>query len=626
MSEEHSFAELRGRAMNPLEPSPAPLAGASSWGADFATPPPQLLLEQRRHWRRGERLRVEDFLEKYPPLRLGAAGILDLVCNEIDLREELGEAPQLDEYLQRFPQFAEELERQFEVHRALQGKPGPELTIPAGRADAGEDGSAGAAGADVPAVSGYEILGELGQGGMGVVYKARQLGLGRLVVLKMIRTGVHASRAERDRFRAEAEAVARLQHPNIVQVYQVGEAEGQPYLALEWVEGGSLAHKLAGTPLAAPRAAALVAQLARAVHAAHQRGIIHRDLKPANVLLSADGTPKIADFGLAKRLDGGMGQTQSGAILGTPSYMAPEQAEGRSRAVGPPMDVYSLGAILYECLTGRPPFLGTTLLETLEQVRSQDLVPPTYLAPKVPRDLEAICLKCLQKEAPERYPSAEGLAEDLTRYLKGEPVRARGNNLFRRLARALERRRYEVAYHAWGTILLLVTPLAVLGNAVVWGLTRQGPPYPVVGIFLTIVAEFTLMATVFWYYRGRLPEPLSLHERQLLAIWSANCLADVLLFAVAYKTANPDQPFQILPLYPLWALHSGLAWFVVGSIFWGRGYLFAVAFSALAVLMPSHLDWAPLTFMVLWVAILLTVGLHLRRRGREEETESAPPS
>src|SRR5439155_1574474 len=178
-----------------------------------------------------------------------------------------------------------------------------------------------------------------------------------------------------------------------------------------------LAQTLAGTPLPARRSAELVATLARAVHAAHQQGIVHRDLKPANVLLTADGPPKITDFGLAKRLDAGTGQTQTGAILGTPSYMAPEQAEGRNRAIGPATDVYALGAILYECLTGRPPFLGTSLLETLEQVRSHDLVPPSYLVPKVPRDLEAVCLKCLQKESSHRYATAEALAEDLTRYL-----------------------------------------------------------------------------------------------------------------------------------------------------------------------------------------------------------------
>ena len=612
--------------MTPPEPLPAPVAEGPRGSAGLAPSPAHLLLEQRRRWRRGERVRVEDYLEQYPALQSDGEGILDLICNAIDLREERGESPQLDEYLRRFPQFASQIGLQFEVHRALQGEPAPECTILADEVAAPEKRSPAVGRAGLPAIAGYEILRELGQGGMGVVYQARQVGLNRFAVLKMIRAGAYASLAERDRFRAEAETVARLQHPNIVQIYEVGATDGQPYLALEFVDGGSLAQQLNGAPLPARQAAELVMTLARAVHAAHQRGIIHRDLKPANVLLGRDGTPKIADFGLAKRLDNALSQTQTGAILGTPSYMAPEQAEGKNRAVGPATDVYALGAILYECLTGRPPFLGTTLLETLEQVRSQDLVPPSYLLPKVPRDLETICLRCLQKESSQRYVTAAALAEDLTRYLNDEPISVRGSNVLGCLVRALERRRYVVEYHAWGTILLLLAPLALLGNAVVWALTRQGPPYPFLGIVLTIVAEFSVMGVVFWYWRWRLPVPMGAHERQLLAIWSGNCLADVLLIVAAFQTAGPDRPFEVLPLYPLWALHSGFCWLVVGAVYWGRGYVFALAFFALALLLPLHLDLAPPAFLLLWCLILVTVGSFLRRLGRERDAEAARPS
>jgi serine/threonine-protein kinase len=212
-------------------------------------------------------------------------------------------------------------------------------------------------------VPGYEILGELGRGGMGVVYRARQAGLGRVVALKMILTGGHAGEDERARLRAEAEAVARLSHPNIVQIFEVGEHDGLPFLALEFVAGGGLDCGLDGTPWPARRAAVLAETLARAVHAAHVGGVVHRDLKPANVLLTADGAPKVADFGLAKRLDGGPARTRTGAVLGTPSYMAPEEAGG-SKQVGPAADVYAVGAILYELLTGRPPFRGETPLDT----------------------------------------------------------------------------------------------------------------------------------------------------------------------------------------------------------------------------------------------------------------------
>jgi WD40 repeat protein/tRNA A-37 threonylcarbamoyl transferase component Bud32 len=273
-------------------------------------------------------------------------------------------------------------------------------------------------------VPGYEILEELGRGGMGVVYKARQTKLNRLVALKMILASGHAGEAELARFRTEAEAIARLQHPNIVQVYEVGEHDGRPFFSLEFCPGGSLDRKLAGTPLPPQQAAQLVETLARAMQAAHEANVIHRDLKPANVLLAADGSPKITDFGLAKKLDDA-GQTQSGAVLGTPSYMAPEQAGGKARELGPAADVYALGAILYELLTGRPPFKAATQVDTILQVLGDEPVPPTQLQSRTPRDLETICLKCLQKAPGKRYGSAAALAADLHRYQAGEPIQAR---------------------------------------------------------------------------------------------------------------------------------------------------------------------------------------------------------
>jgi WD40 repeat protein len=277
---------------------------------------------------------------------------------------------------------------------------------------------------------------------MGIVYEARHLALDRPVALKMIRAGTDAGEEELARFRTEAEAAARLQHPKIVQIHEIGEHEGQPFFALEFCPGGSLERKLDGTPLPAQAAAGLVETLARAMHAAHARGVVHRDLKPANVLLvpserpeavalgSGPGQeerydPKITDFGLAKRLDVEVGQTQTGAILGTPSYMAPEQACGKSRAIGPAADVYALGATLYECLTGRPPFKAATPLDTLLLVIGEEPVPPRVLQPKVPRDLETISLRCLEKVPAKRYATAQNLAEDLRRFLAGEPVTAR---------------------------------------------------------------------------------------------------------------------------------------------------------------------------------------------------------
>jgi CHASE2 domain-containing sensor protein len=262
-------------------------------------------------------------------------------------------------------------------------------------------------------IAGYEVIEELGRGGMGVVYKAMQVGLKRTVALKMILAGPHAGADALARFRIEAEAVARMQHPNIVQVYEIGEHDGRPFFSLEFVDGSNLSRKLDGKPLPAREAVDLLIVLGRAVQHAHERGIIHRDLKPANVLLSAGGVPKITDFGLAKKLDETSGLSFSGAVMGSPSYMAPEQAEGRLRDIGPATDVYALGAILYEVLTGRPPFKGDTFVQTLDLVRYQAPTPPTALDGGVPPMLEEICLKCLEKEPARRYPTADALVQAL---------------------------------------------------------------------------------------------------------------------------------------------------------------------------------------------------------------------
>jgi tRNA A-37 threonylcarbamoyl transferase component Bud32 len=279
--------------------------------------------------------------------------------------------------------------------------------------------------AGLPQVPGYEVEAVLGHGGMGVVYKARHRRLNRTVALKMLLAGAYAAPHELARFQREAEAVAGLRHANIVQVYDVGDNEGRPYFTMEFVEGGSLAQKLAGTPQTVRQAAALAAILAEAVQVAHQGGIVHRDLKPANVLLTANGTPKISDFGLARRLDAEAGPTQTNVPVGTPSYMAPEQAASKSRAIGPAADVYALGAILYELLTGRPPFRAESAAETVQQVIHQEPASPSRLNAKVPRDLETICLKCLHKEPERRYASAAALADDLRRFVADEPILAR---------------------------------------------------------------------------------------------------------------------------------------------------------------------------------------------------------
>jgi WD40 repeat protein/tetratricopeptide (TPR) repeat protein len=424
---------------------------------------PRLQDEQRAHWRRGERIPVEVLLERYPAVRADPDALLDLLYNEILIREECGEAPRLEEYLARFPELTQALRDQFEVHGALASQ---ELFPPAASATRPGAGGGIVLAQPVPPVDvpGYEVLGELGRGGMGVVYKAWQVRLNRLVALKVLRAGAQAEGVERERFRTEAEAAARLQHAHINQIHEVGEHAGQPYLALEYVDGGSLGQKLARGPLPAREAAALIETVTRAMQYAHQRGVVHRDLTPNNVLLTAEGQPKVADFGLARLAVGGARQTISGAVLGTPSYMAPEQASGRNKEVGPVTDVYALGAILYECLTGRPPFKGATALDTLMLVTSEEPVSPRRLQPRTPRDLETICLKCLQKEPRKRYASAEALAEDLRRFLAGEPIRARPVSSWERGVKWVHRRPVQAALLGLSAVagLALIAALAAL--------------------------------------------------------------------------------------------------------------------------------------------------------------------
>jgi serine/threonine-protein kinase len=329
----------------------------------------------------------------------------------------------------------------------------------------------------LPRVHGYDVQGVLGHGGVGVVYKARHRRLNRPVALKMLLAGPYAQPRERERFVREAEAVAALRHPNIVQVYDVGDVEGRPFFTMELVEGGNLAAKIAGAPQPAAWAASLMGTLAEAVHVAHQSGIVHRDLKPANILLQKDEgrglrdepdpssdsslslppssfVPKITDFGLARRLEGEQGLTISGVLVGTPSYMAPEQARGDKSAIGPATDVYALGTILYELLTGRPPFRGEKATATLQQVVAEEPVPPARLNPAVPRDLQTICLKCLHKEPPRRYASAQALADDLRRFEKGEPITARPVGALERAIKWTRRRPAAAALLA--TLVVLV--------------------------------------------------------------------------------------------------------------------------------------------------------------------------
>jgi WD40 repeat protein len=359
---------------------------------------------------------AEEYFTRFPELALDADSAVELIYKEFGTRDVLGANPRADDYYRRFPQWQQALTDQFQLHALLK-----EALAPGGGEFVGKQ------------VGPYEVLEEIARGATGVVYRARHKTLNRVVALKVVVAGPFSGPADFLRFRTEAEAVARVQHPNVVQIFDIGECAGRPYLSLEYVTGGDLARRIGGKPQPARSAAELVQTLAAAVEVAHRHGIVHNDLKPANVLLTDDGVAKIADFGLARLLDRQTGQTVTGEFSGTPSYMAPEQASGDRRALGPGVDIHALGAILYEMLTGRPPFRAETALQTVQQLLSQEPLPPEQLHPGVPRDLATICLKCLEKEPAKRYASAAALAEDLGRFLTGKPILARPASAAQRL-------------------------------------------------------------------------------------------------------------------------------------------------------------------------------------------------
>jgi WD40 repeat protein len=430
-----------------------------------------LRVDQAEHRRLGQWVPAEQYLAAFPAVRDDPAATVDLVFAEYLLREEGGERPLLEEFVRRFPQHAEELKLQIELHREIDGDRAPTATGPAAAATLAMEG--GTTPADrptgYPEIPGYEVLGVLGRGGMGIVYRARQIELKRPVALKMLIAGALASPEAAARFRVEVEAMARLRHPNIAQIHAVGQHAGAPFLVLELVEGRSLAQVLASTPQPADWSARTTEALARAIHAAHLLGVLHRDISPANILMADDGTPKVTDFGLAKlTMGGGSLRTQTGDLLGTPSYMSPEQAAGSHRSVGEATDIYALGAIIYEMLTGRPPFKAEEPLETLRQVISDEPVTPSRLRPRLPRDLETICLKCLHKEPGRRYASALALADDLRRYLEGRPIVARRSTALERSWRWCRRNPWPAAAAALMTIVAVGSALAA------WQFRRDG--------------------------------------------------------------------------------------------------------------------------------------------------------
>lgn len=424
----------------------------------------------------------------------------------------------------------------------------------------------------------YELLAELGRGGMGVVYRARQRTLDREVALKMMLAGAHASAADRARFQAEAAAAAQLDHSGIVPVFEVGQWRDLPYFTMQFVAGQTLAQRLADGPLEPREAARLLAQVARAVHYAHTRGVLHRDLKPSNILLDREGRPHVADFGLARRLEAPAELTRSGAILGTPNYMAPEQAAGQRGQVGPASDVYALGCVLYHLLTGQPPFQAATAVDTVLMLLEQDPTPPRQLNRQIDRALEQIVLKCLQKPVDLRYDSAAALADDLEAYLAGEPISARSGALADVVTRLLGATHHAPVLENWGLLWMwhsvVLLALCLATNVMHWRGVDRVTPY----LMLWMVG-IGVWAGIFWTLRRR-AGPVTLVERQIAHVWAASIITNAMLYLIEAMLGLP-----VLTLSPVLGLTGGAVFLVKAAILSGEFYVYAAAQFALAIVM-----------------------------------------
>ena len=443
--------------------------------------------------------------------------------------------------------------------------------------DSSDDISGASVGTKVRRFGDYELLEEIARGGMGVVYKARQISLNRIVALKMILAGHLASQEDVQRFRAEAEAAANLDHPGIVSIYEVGEHQGQHYFSMGYVDGHSLAARLREGPLPSRPAATLLKQVCEAVQYAHEHDVIHRDLKPANILLerSAETTadsleqdicgsltsggssssafrsrPRITDFGLAKRLKSDSGLTGTGQILGTPSHMSPEQAAGATHNIGPASDVCSLGTILYQLLTGRPPFQAETPLDTLSQLLDSDPLPPRLLNRNVPRDLEAVCMTCLDKEPSRRYATARDLGDDLKRYLEGDTIYASGVNLLDRLTRALRQSRHEEHFRGWGLGLMAFGLMIFLSHAAIFLLERTWRD-PWATYFLPRSVMFAALLIMLWRFRHHSVLPTKSAERLIWVVWIGYLMALGAMNAARSVFGHDSRSRMHLPPYSL---------------------------------------------------------------------------
>lgn len=548
------------------------------------------------------------------------------LLDELTQRLHEGDMPLLDEVVREHPEFEEDLR---ELWGALvfteEVARGPGIDSDALRTNTLD---LGASDTVAPSLQGmperigeFRIIREIGRGGMGVVYLAEQDEPRRDVALKMLIQGQMAPAIDLARFRAEAEAAARLDHPHIVPVFEVGSHEGTPFFTLRYIPGESLSHRVGRQgPLSGRQAAEILAPICRAIHYAHSSGVLHRDLKPSNILLDEQGTPYVSDFGLAKRMEGEATLTQSGAILGTPSYMAPEQAQGSRGELSPQSDVYSLGAVLYFLVTGRPPFQASTPLDTVLAVLEQDPPPPRLLNPGIDRDLEMIIQRCLQKPPDMRYSSAEDLARDLEAYLRGDSLSIHSIRLGELFSRMLRSTHHAAIMENWGllwmlhsvVVLVLCTLTNVLKNA------DRATPWNC--LFIWSVG-FGAWAAIFWWLRRR-AGPLTFVEKQIAHIWGASILGSSSLFFLEMMLG-----LEALTLSPVLAIIGGMIFFAKGGILTGLFYVPSGVCFATTFLMAAYPRYDIFLFGLVTALSFFFPGLkyyRIRNRGRRREAKSSP--
>jgi serine/threonine-protein kinase len=533
---------------------------------------------------------------------------LALLLADLTDKAHDGEAVDINQVCAEHPEFADELR---ELWGAVM------IADAAGSSEA--HATLDSAAQDAPALArelpcrfgNYELLEEIGRGGMGVVYRARDNSLDHEVAIKMILRGQLASEVERERFMEEARSAARLDHPGIVPVYTVGTIDGQLYFAMKYVKGRTLSQLLSEGLLESKEAARLLSLVARAIHYAHRQGVLHRDLKPSNILIDDEAQPHVTDFGLAKRVQEAESLTRTGAVLGTPAYMAPEQAAGARGEVGPASDVFSLGTILYQMLTGRPPFQAASPVDTVLMLLEQDVVPPRVVNPLADRDLEMISLRCLQKPIDLRYDGASSLADDLEAYLKDEPIAARSGRFGQVLAQMFRETHHAIILENWGLLwmwhsLALFTACALTNALQFFGLGRW--------YYISLwTLGIWIWAGVFWWLRRRMG-PVTFVERQIAHVWAASMAAIAGLFLVEMWLGL--EPLRLSPVLPLIA---GMVFAVKAGILTGTFYLQAAALFATAPLMASFPEFGHLIFGVVSAACFFFPGLkYYRQRMRAE--------